>query len=71
MQLLLATRKRVTTHAFLREEGGPLAVEGVNKNSLSLAYARQLPQEGALMLADARVILSLPLRVAKRREGLE
>ena len=28
MQLLLATRKRVTTQAFLREEGGPLAVEG-------------------------------------------
>ena len=28
MQLLLATRKRVTTQAFLPEEGGPLAVEG-------------------------------------------
>ena len=46
------------------EGGGPLAVEGVlihprkfYKNSLSLAYARQLPREGALMLAKARVIL--------------
>ena len=52
--------------ASLRERGGPLAVEGVNKNSLSLAYARQLPREGALTLADASVIGTLQCAFTSR-----
>ena len=56
-----ASPRREVARAFLREEGGPLAVEGacvilnsvefyINAFSLSLASARQLPPGGSLVI---------------------
>ena len=55
MQLLLATRKQVKPKAFLREEGGPLAVEGVCENlSFYLASLHLLDSHFAISLSRLR-----------------